>query len=135
MKITQLHAHFLVSIGRYSNERIGFSVTLDENETPEGVVPALRDRVRSLVGKPADDLYEEKYALEQAIKKLETELQRLRTEWDATADFLRAQGLNPKAPQMPIFHNLLVAARVESESVFEEGEIVEDIVEDDDKPF
>ncbi|WP_168163391.1 hypothetical protein [Calothrix sp. 336/3] len=43
MKIKTVHAHFLVSTGNYNNERIGFSVVLDE-ESPEQAVEILRER-------------------------------------------------------------------------------------------
>lgn len=117
MKITQIHAHFLISIGNYSNERIGFSVELDEGETPESVVPTLRDKARAIVGKTAEELYSEKYGLEQAVRVLEKRLAKLRKEWDATSEFLRGQGIRPDAPSMPQFNNLLAAAKVEEETI------------------
>ena len=124
MKIRQVHAHFLISIGNYSNERIGFSVELNEEETPEEVIPRLREQAKSIVGQPASELYNEKYKLESAIRSLRTKLESLRAEWEATSQFLRAQGLNPNAPAMPIFNNLLPG--VEEETVTH-GEIVDEL--------
>lgn len=47
-------------------------------------------------------------------------LNKLRKEWDATAEFLKTQGINPQAPSMPQFRNLLAAAEdIESEGVTE----------------
>lgn len=122
MQIKQVHAHFLISIGNYSNERIGFSVELGEGESPEEVVPQLREKAKAIVGKPAEELYSEKYRLEAAIRELESRLAKVRHEWDATAEFLKAQGVRLDAPTMPQFNNLLAAARVENEV---EGELVD----------
>lgn len=123
MQIKQIHAHFLISIGNYSNERIGFSVELDEGETPEQIVPLLREKAKQIVGQPADELYSEKCRYESAIKELERKLASLRKEWDATAEFLKAQGIRADAPSMPSFNNLLTAAKVEEEEI--NGELVD----------
>jgi len=122
MNIRQIHAHFLISIGNYSNERIGFTVELDEGENPVEVVESLRQTAREIVGKSADDLYQEKGQLEYAINELQRKLGTLRKEWDATAEFLKAQGINPCAPSMPQFDKLLAATQVEHESVIQ-GEV------------
>lgn len=122
MKIRQVHAHFLISVGNYSNERIGFTVELEEGETPEEIIPQLRDKARTIVGRPADELYSEKYRIEGTIHELERRLASLRKEWDATAEFLTAQGIRPDAPSMPQFNNLLKAAKIEEEAI---GELVD----------
>lgn len=118
MKVKQIHAHFLISIGSYSNERIGFTVELDEGETPEEVVPQLRQKAIALVGEPAERLYEKQYQAEQSCRAVEQRLAKLRKEWDATAEFLKAQGIRPDAPSMPQFSNLLQAA-IEEETIVE----------------
>ncbi|HEY9610495.1 hypothetical protein [Allocoleopsis sp.] len=125
MQIKLVHAHFLISVGNYSNERIGFSVELDDGETPENVVPQLREKARRIVGQPADELYEEKYKLENTIRELEKRLKILREEWDKTAEFLKAQGIKPEASHMPQFSNLLSASKVEEESTVIDGELAE----------
>lgn len=122
MHIRQIHAHFLISIGNYSNERIGFSVELEEGETPEEIIPQLRDKARAIVGKSADELYNQKISIEGTVRQLECKLESLRKEWNATADFLKAQGIRPDAPSMPQFNNLLSAAHVEEETI---GELVD----------
>ena len=120
MKIKTLHAHFLISTSSSSNERIGFVVELDEGESIESTVETLRERAKKIVGKKAQDLYNERYELTKECKELENKLNALRKEWDATADFLKAQGLNPTAPSMPQFRNLLAAVTVETEVIREE---------------
>jgi superfamily II DNA or RNA helicase len=124
MKINQVHAHFLISIGNYSNERIGFSATLEEGETEEEVVARLRKKAVEIVGAPAEDLYNRKWKAEQECRAVETRMARLTKEWDAMTEFLKAQGINPDAPPMPQFNNLLNAAKVEEETV-SHGEIID----------
>jgi hypothetical protein len=117
MKIKEVHAHFLISLGNYSNERIGFVVELETDETVESVVPRLRDKAKEVVGQTAEELYQEKYNLERTVRDLTIRLGKLRQEWDATAEFLRTQGIRPDAPPLPQFSNLLAGAKVEEESI------------------
>ena len=118
MHIKQIHAHFLISIGNYSNERIGFTVELEAEEAVETVVAELRQKAIAAVGPLAEELYEQKHQLERTCRELHQRLEKLKTEWDATAEFLRAQGIKPEAPSMPQFNNLLSAAKPE-ETVIE----------------
>lgn len=125
MKIKQIHAHFLYSTGNYCNERIGFTVEIDqETESIEAVVAALRLQARSVVGQPADDHYSEQQQAEYAARNAKAKLDKLRQEWEATAAFLRAQGINPEAPSMPQFQSLLAAAHLEGETVLD-GELTD----------
>ena len=132
MKIKRLHAHFLISTGNYNNERIGFSLELDENENVESVVSELRERTIKIVGPTAQEFYDNARKYARECERLEEKLDKLRKEWDATASFLKAQGLNPEAPSMPQFRNLLEAVTVQSEAV-EEDEDDED--EDDEDEY
>ena len=116
MKLQQLHAHFLVSIGDYSNERIGFTVELEEDETVEDVVSDLRDKAIKVIGLKADELYTLRRDLQNQCWELEKRLSKTHHEWNATAEFLRAQGIKPDAPPMPHFNNLLAAVKVEEQS-------------------
>ncbi|MBD2489421.1 hypothetical protein [Aulosira sp. FACHB-615] len=135
MKIKTLHAHFLISIGSYSNERIGFSVELDNEESIDEIVSNLRERAKKIVGRKADELYDERNKIYRECAQLESKLNTLRKEWDATAEFLKAQGLNPQAPSMPQFRNLLTAVTVESEVVTEQDYEDSDIYDDDDEDY
>ncbi|AFY43744.1 hypothetical protein [Nostoc sp. PCC 7107] len=135
MKIKTIHAHFLISIGNYSNERIGFSVELAEEESLEEIVSNLREKAKRIVGKTADELYSERNKIRSECIELEVKLKKLRQEWDATAEFLKAQGLNPTAPSMPQFRNLLTAVTVESEVVTEQDYEDSDIYDDDDEHY
>ena len=135
MKIKTIHAHFLISIGSYSNERIGFSVELGEGESVESTVEVLRQKAKRIVGKKAEDLYDERSKLWRECTELEKKLDALRKEWDATAEFLKAQGLNPTAPSMPQFRNLLAAVTIESEVVTETEDESDDNYDEDDEDY
>lgn len=135
MKIKTLHAHFLISIGSYSNERIGFSVEVDNEESIEEIVSNLREKAKKIVGKKADELYDERNKIYRECADLERKLNTLRKEWDATAEFLKAQGLNPQAPSMPQFRNLLTAVTVESEVVTEQEDEDDDNYDEDDDDY
>ena len=124
MKIKQIHAHFLISIGDYSNERIGFTVEPEEEDTVESVVSELRNQAIKVVGLKADELYSLRRNLQEQCWALEKKLTKTHAEWNATAEFLRAQGIKPDAPPMPQFNNLLAAVKVEEESQ-SEAEIVD----------
>ena len=120
MQIKQVHAHFLISIGNYSNERIGFTVDLEEGESLEEIVSQLRNKAIEIVGESAEDLYNKKWQAERSYQEVENRVNRLRKEWDDTAEFLKAQGINPQAPSMPQFRNLIRAANnLEYEAVTE----------------
>ncbi|MEI1375978.1 hypothetical protein PQG02_06910 [Nostoc sp. UHCC 0926] len=124
MKIKLVHAHFLISIGDYSNERIGFTAEPEDGDTVESMVAELRDKAIKAVGPKANELYDARSILERQCNALEKKLTTVRSEWDDTAEFLRTQGIKPDAPPMPQFNNLLAAVKVEEESV-SETEIVD----------
>lgn len=131
MQIKLVHAHFLITLGDYSNERVGFTAVLEEGDTIESAVAEMRKQAIAAVGPKASHFYDKKRQLESENRILEQKINKLRSEWDATAEFLRTQGIKPEAPSMPQFQNLLAAVRIESESV--EAEIVEP--DPDDIPF
>lgn len=133
MKIKTVHAHFLIGLGNYSNERIGFSVEVEDNESIEEITNQLRERAKKIVGKKAQELYDERNTIARECSDLQKRLDLLRREWDATAEFLKAQGLNAQAPSMPQFKNLLTAVTVESEIVTETDDNDEDDYDEDDE--
>lgn len=127
MKIKLIHAHFLITTGDYCNERIGFSVELEEGETIEDVVHDLRNCAVKAVGAKAEEFYRKKWDLMADCNELEKRVTRLRHEWEATTEFLKTQGIKTDAPMMPLFRGLLEPA-IEHESVSEdcEAEIIDD---------
>lgn len=133
MEIKRLHAHFMISTGNYNNERVGYSVELNEGESIEEVVTNLREKAIKAIGPSAQEFYDRTREFKREYLHLEEKLNRLRKEWDATAAFLKAQGLNPEAPSMPQFRNLLKAVTVQSEIVTEDNFDEDDEDDEDDE--
>jgi hypothetical protein len=129
MEIKRIHAHFLVSTGNCCNERVGFTVEMHEDETVEQVVAQLRETAIKIIGSDARTLYRRKQDCEAACDRLEHKLADLKRRWSATAEFLRAQGINPEAPEIPLFENLLAGVKPKEESVTAEFE--EDFYEEE----
>ena len=132
MKIKLVHAHFLISMGDYSNERVGFTAELEESDTVESAVAEMREKAIAAIGPKSEELYDRNRRLRTENRELEERMNKLRSEWEATAEFLRTQGIKPEAPSMPQFQRLLNAAKPESQSV--EAEIIEE-ADPDDIPF
>ncbi|MBL1177838.1 hypothetical protein [Pantanalinema sp. GBBB05] len=122
MKITRVTYHALFNLGDYSNEKIELSAQLEEGETPEDIVPKLRERVAAMALPKQGELWNQRYELEGTIRELEKKLAKSRESWNATAEFLRAQGIKPEMPDMPEFSKLLNPAAEESSTVVE-GEL------------
>lgn len=131
MKIKTVHYMATMNLGNYSNERIGFTAQIEENESLESVVEALRQKVRDCALPNTSQLYQEIRERKNALEHLEHKLQNAKKQWELTADFLRTQGIKSDIPTMPQFTNLL--PQIEDESVTE-GEI-EDDEEDEDRFF
>ncbi len=134
MDIKLIHAHFTIPTGNGGRERIGFTTELEPGETIEQVVSELRKRAAEEVGKTFSDYFNERWELRKEVKELEDKLKKLRTEWDATAEFLRTQGIRPKAPSMPQLERLLKAVSGEltvEVEVVEEEDYYEGEDEDD----
>lgn len=120
MKIEKLHAHFLITTDSYNNERVGFTVTLDDEDDIKEVVDQLRVKACNAIGESADSLSNKRRKLSYDCDNLQNKLDKLREEWEATAQFLKAQGLNPEAPSMPQFRSLLTSVKVEAEEIIED---------------
>lgn len=126
MKIITVEYSALVNLGNYNNEKIGFTAQLQDGETPEQIVEALRDKVKEIAGPEADELYRQMSDGQYKLRKLNRQIEEATAKWNSTAEFLRAQGLKPEAPDMPQFINLLPEPQIKEECV-EVGEIEDDI--------
>ncbi|MFP5270305.1 hypothetical protein [Coleofasciculus sp.] len=144
-RITKITAEFLVSTGNYCNERIGFEVEPDFKDLdPESlatdeewqesineIVDTLRKKATAAIGKPAEDLYREKYRLENAVELSINKLQELTNQYNQLRDFFRAQGI-AEMPPIPEYLKLLRPSKEpERESII----VATGEVEDDDIPF
>lgn len=126
MKIITVEYSALVNLGNYNNEKIGFTAQLQDGETPEQVVEALRNKVKEIAGPEADELYRHMSDGQYKLRKLNRQIEEATAKWNSTAEFLRTQGLKPEAPDMPMFTNLLPEPQIKEERV-EVGEMEDDI--------
>ena len=133
MKIKTVHYSDLLNLGNYSNEKIGFTAQFEEGEdTVDDIIESLRQKVKDVGGKNADEFYTVQHRAKQQLVELERKIDKATRQWNATAEFLRAQGIKPEATDMPQFMNLLPEVKEEHSSVID-GEIEEDTI--DDIPF
>ena len=128
MQIKVVTYSALLSLGNYQNERIGFQVRLDEGETAEQAIEALRQKVCDVGGTNADIMYRQMRDRRDELAEIERKIKKATEEWNATAEFLRTQGIKPEAPNMPQLTNLLPSIKAENVEVLDAelyGEFVE----------
>lgn len=122
MKVKSVHYSALINLGNYSNERIGFTADIEESETIESVIDALRLKVKEVGGVSAEELYKEIRDKRHELRELERKAKKATEEWNALAEFLRTQGIKKDAVDMPMFTNLLPEVKEERVT---DGELVE----------
>lgn len=122
MKIKTVHYSALINLGNYNNEKIGFTADIEENETVESAIEALRLKVKEMGGVDADKMYSEIRDKRQELRELERKVRKATEEWNALAEFLRSQGIKKDAVDMPMFTNLLPEVKQEQ---ITDGELVE----------
>jgi hypothetical protein len=113
MKITHVEYKALYNLGNYNNESIALRATVEEGETPEQVVEQLREKAIALnvaSGGDADELFHKMRRYERGLAEIEAKTKAAVERWNQTAEFLRVQGLNPEAQEMPVFPGLLAPA-------------------------
>lgn len=120
MLIKTIHYSALLNLGNYSNEKIGFTAEIKEDESVEQVIEALRQKVKENGGVNAEELYSTIYQGKQELREIGKKINKARSEWDAVSEFLKTQGIKPDAAAMPKFTNLL--PEVEEESNVIDGE-------------
>lgn len=131
MEIIKVGYSALLNLGNYRNEKISFIAKVNEGETPEQVVEQLRERVKAVGGRNADELYSEMRDGARQLAELERKIAKATSEWNAVSEFLRKQGIKPDAVDMPKFNHLLPEVKSESTEVID-GEIEDEDEEDDD---
>ena len=124
MKIKTVQYLATINLGNYSNEKIGFTADINEDDELKQAVEVLRQKVRDCALPNIEDVQSEIYKHQNELRRLENKLEKARSEWDATAEFLRAQGIKADAANMPQFTNLLPA--IADERVID-GEIESDL--------
>lgn len=104
MKITHVEYSALYNLGNYNNEKVGLRAELEEGETPEEAVKALREKAILLnegSQGTAAELYNSLYQSKSALREIERRIQKATEQWNQVAEFLKAQGLKPDAPILP----------------------------------
>lgn len=124
MQIKTVHYSALLNLGNYSNEKIGFTAQISDDETVEDVIEQLREKVKQNGGTNAEELYQTMYRGRRELAELERKIKKASDDWNATAEFLRAQGIKPEATNMPLFTNLLPEVQSEDSGVVD-GELEE----------
>ena len=117
MKTTHVEFSALFNLGDYSNEKIGFRVQLEEGDEIEHVVGTLRARAISMSAGEgnATNLYSHIYSQHRQLRELEKKVAEATEQWNQVANFLRAQGLNPDAPNLPTLPALAPGQPAEEE--------------------
>lgn len=118
-----------VNVGNYSNEKIGFTAQLDDDESPESVIEELRQKAIDCALPNINEVFSQIREKQKELIALEHRLNNARKQWELTAEFLRTQGIKPDVVDMPQFNNLLPS--VEDEH----SEITEGEIEDEDITF
>lgn len=122
MQIKTVLYQATINLGDYSNEKIGFTAEVQEDENIEDVIESLKAKVKSAGGLNADEFYAKQSDGKRALRELEIKIRKAKEQWDATAEFLRTQGIKPDSPNMPAFTNLLPEVKEESSGVVD-GEL------------
>lgn len=116
MKITHVEYKALYNLGNYNNESIALRATVEDGETADEVVHQLREKAIALnvaSGGEADELFHKMRRYQRGLDEIEAKTKAAVERWNQTAEFLKAQGLNPNAPDIPVFPGLLSPAEEE----------------------
>lgn len=123
MKITHVHYEACFSLDNYENEKIRLIGTLENGETPENAIEALRKRVSEAASPETHNVINRIYKLQDELRELETKITKRTQEWNATAEFLRAQGIKADAQDMPMLTNLLAPSPETEQTEVVEAEL------------
>lgn len=124
MRIKSIEYSAVFNLGNYNNEKISFTADIEEGEIAEEVIKTLRDKAIECALPNSDDIRDYIFRSQGELRNLEQKLHKARKEWDATAQFLRTQGIKVDATDMPQFDNLLPGIAEEKANVVK-GEIEE----------
>lgn len=126
MRIKTVHYLATIHLGNYSDEKIGFTAEMDEQDDEKEIIETLRQKSIDCALPDIDDVRNDirKYASDlRAIKK---KLEQTRSEWNAMVEFLRTQGIKKDVVDMPMLTNLLPKVKQE---VITNSEIEEDQIQ------
>lgn len=130
MKIKTIHYSALINLGNYSNERIGFTAEVDEDDSIIDAFTVLRQKVEDNASLNSDKVRSMLYNGRNELNELKDKISKATDEWNRVAEFLRTQGIKPDAPDMPEFKMLLPEFKNDSSKVVE-GEFDEEEEEEE----
>ena len=125
MQIKTIHYSALINLGNYSNEKIGFTAEIGEDESIVDAIAELRQKVATNASLDAEKVHRQLYDGKDQLAELDKKIRKATEEWNAIAEFLRRQGIKPDSPDMPKFTNLLPEfkdERVVEGEIEQEGE-------------
>ena len=112
MKITTATYGGTFSTGNYENQKLSLSAQLEDGDTPETAIAALKEKVIQLAGPSAQAKWEETRLLERNLFQLRKKTEAAHQEWEKVSSFLAAQGLKADMPQFPELKFLLPASAI-----------------------
>lgn len=125
MKIKSVQYEACFNLGSYENEKIRLIATLDGEESLEDAIKFLREQTLQMASPNATKINETIWEARSKLSRLEEQIKHKTEQWNSMAEFLRTQGINAEAVNMPVFSNLLEPGPEETE-VVEEAELVPD---------
>ena len=120
VKVKSVIYSALFSLGRYQNEKIGLTADVEETDTPEAVVEALRAKAYALAHKESE--LEDMHRQYNELRRLNDMINTAREDWGRSRDFLIAQGLRPEAPEFPVPARKAIPPMTEHTEFVGEGE-------------
>jgi hypothetical protein len=133
MKVIQIEYSALYNTGNYENEKVGLTVQLEEGETVEETVLALRKKTAEMVGPKAMEQVDLKQRLSRAVARMREEAELAAQEYEVAKNFMEAQGLKMDMPAFPMLKTLLPPKDTQPKLPEPDVEAVR--VDDEDGPF
>ncbi|MEM9806424.1 MAG: hypothetical protein AAF959_14200 [Cyanobacteria bacterium P01_D01_bin.56] len=124
MKIKAVQYEACFNLGSYENEKIRLIATIDGNESLDDVIKFLRQQTLEMASPNATKINHQIWQASSRLADLNAKIANKTDQWNNMAEFLRTQGINAEAVDMPVFGNLLEAGPENIEQV-EEVELVE----------
>lgn len=118
MKLRSVQYEACFNLGGYENERIRLEVILEQGDVYEAeeAVDTMRQQALRMASPNATKINNEIWEAQRKLRKLNEQIVERTEQWNKIAVFLRAQGVNADAEDLPSVTNLLAPA---DESVVE----------------
>jgi hypothetical protein len=129
MKITTATYGGTFSTGNYENQKLSLSAQLEEGDTPDQVIAALKEKVIQLAGPTAQEAWHRTRELERNLFQLRKKTEEAHQEWEKVSAFLSAQGIKADMPQFPELKLLLPTPQPDAEY-----HAIEEADEEEDEP-